>query len=108
MSRAEDGDEAALEVIRVSAVRLAKAVDTLANLVDTEIVAFGGPTWSRLSQHYLRLVPEMVSGHLVRGALGPLRIRGTALGEDVVAIGAACLVLDRAFSPHAASFALSG
>lgn len=108
LSRAEEGDEAALEVIRISAVRLAKAVDTLANLVDTEVVAFGGPTWTRLSEHYLRLVPDLVSGHLVRGALGPLRLRGTALGEDVVAIGAACLVLDRAFSPHAASFALSG
>lgn len=108
VTRADAGDEDALEVIRISAVRLAKAVDTLANLVDTEVVAFGGPTWTRLSEHYLRLVPDMVSGHLVRGALGPLRLRGTALGEDVVAIGAACLVLDRAFSPHAASFALSG
>jgi len=108
VGRADAGDVAALEVIRMSAVRLAKAVDTLANLVDTEVVAFGGPTWTRLSGHYLRLVPDMVAGHLVRGALGPLRVRGTALGEDVVAIGAACLVLDRAFSPHAASFALSG
>lgn len=106
VAAAEAGDDRALEIIRVSSVRLAKAVDTLANLVDSEVVTFGGPTWSRLWRYYLDQVPELVAGHLVRGALGPLQIRGTALGEDVVAIGAACLVLDRAFSPHAASFAL--
>jgi predicted NBD/HSP70 family sugar kinase len=102
-----DGDPAARAVIDRSAIHLAKAVSTLANLADTEVVVIGGPTWSRLSDHYLATVPDLVRGCLVRGSLGPpLHVVGTALGEDVVAIGAACLVLDQTYAPNPAAFAL--
>lgn len=106
LSRA--GDEAARAVIERSAHHLAKAVSTLANLVDSEIVVIGGPTWSRLADQYLAIVPDLVRDDMARRSLGlPLDVVGTALGEDVVAVGAACLVLDQAFSPTASAFALA-
>ncbi len=101
------GDARAVAVIGRSAVHLAKAVSTLANLVDSEIVVIGGPTWSRLSEQYLAIVPDLVRDAVARRSLGvPLEVVGTALGEDVVAVGAACLVLDQVFSPSASVFAL--
>ena len=106
-SLADAGDPAARGLIRRSAVHLAKAVSVLANIIDAEVVTFGGPTWSRLADQYLDILPELVRGRLARGRLGDLRVNGTALGADVGAVGAACLVLERYFSPTAASFALT-
>lgn len=103
---ADAGDTAALALVRRSAMHLAKAVSVLANIIDAEVVAFGGPTWSRLADQYLQVIPDLVRGSVVRGRLGELRVTGTALGVDVGAVGAACLVLERAFSPSATSFAL--
>jgi predicted NBD/HSP70 family sugar kinase len=104
----DDGNAGARELIEASARQLAKAVTTLANMMDTDVVAIGGPTWMRLRNVYLPLLDGLVRPGLVRGNAGkPLTIVGTALGDDVIAIGAACLVLDHEFAPAVTSIALA-
>jgi predicted NBD/HSP70 family sugar kinase len=104
----DDGDAGARELIEASARQLAKVVTTLANMMDTDVVAIGGPTWMRLRNVYLPLLDDLVRPGLVRGRAGkPLTIVGTALGDDVIAIGAACLVLDHEFAPAVTSIALA-
>jgi hypothetical protein len=52
------------------------------------------------------LLEELVRPGLVRGQAGkPLTV--TALGDDVIAIGAACLVLDHEFAPAVTSIELA-
>ena len=96
----EDGAPAALDVIDASAEPLTKAITTLADLFDSTIVAIGGPTWMRLGAAYLPRVSALV------GSRSRVEVVGTALGEDAIAIGAACLVLDREFAPAVSSIAL--
>ncbi len=102
------GDDGALAVVDASAVQLAKAITTLANMFDTDVVAVGGPTWTRLSSVYLPRLNDLVQPGLVhRPGTRPVTVVGTALGEDVIAIGAACLVLDHEFAPAVSSIALA-
>ncbi|MBC7723477.1 MAG: ROK family protein [Burkholderiaceae bacterium] len=97
---AEAGDRVATAVIDRSAVRLTKAVAVIANLLDVDRVVFGGPFWGRVSAHYLRRVPELLEEARATRSIHRVAITGTAVGEDVAAIGAACLVLDRALTPN--------
>lgn len=93
-------DPGALRLIDASAGQLTKAITTLADLFDTEVVALGGPTWMRLRTVYLPLLSELVGRH------SPVEVVGTALGDDAIAIGAACLVLDHAFAAAVSAIAL--
>lgn len=103
-----NGDPGARRLIDDSARQLAKAITTLANVLDTDVVAVGGPTWMRLRDVYLPQLEDLVRPGLVRGQAGkPLTVVGTALGDDVIAIGAACLVLDHEFAPAVTSIALA-
>ncbi len=103
----EAGDPAALALVDASAVQLARAISTLANVFDTDVVAVGGPTWMRLREVYLPRLPSLVHAGLVgRPQHKPVEVVGTALGDDVIAIGAACLVLDREFAPAVSAIAL--
>lgn len=105
--RMHDGDPAAHRVVEESVRPLAKAISTVANLFDTELLVLGGPTWTRCGDAYLDQLRRLVAPTIVRGAIGrPLEIVGTALGEDVIAVGAACLVLDNAFAPALSAIAL--
>lgn len=94
------GNVVAIEIIDRSAVRLSKAVAVVANMLDVDRVVFGGPFWSRLSEYYLRRVPELLEELQATRSIHRISVTGTEVGEDVAAIGAACLVLDQALAPH--------
>jgi predicted NBD/HSP70 family sugar kinase len=94
------GNVVAREIIDRSAVRLSRAVAVVANVLDVDRVVFGGPFWSRVSEHYLRRVPELLEELRATRSIHRITVTGTGVGEDVAAIGAACLVLDRAMTPH--------
>ena len=98
-------DAGALALVDAAAVQLAKAITTLANVFDTDAVAVGGPTWMRLREVLLPNLYDLVQPGLV-GRHKPVAVLGTALGDDVIAIGAACLVLDHAFAPALSAIAL--
>jgi len=101
------GDEVAGEILDRSAVRLSKAVSVVANLLDLDRVVFGGPFWSRLSGHYMRSIPALLEESRVARSVHRITVVGTGVGEDVAAIGAACLVLDRALTPNPKSLLLA-
>ncbi|WP_327089968.1 ROK family transcriptional regulator [Nonomuraea sp. NBC_01738] len=95
---ADAGDERAVAVLHRSARRLARAIATLGSLLDTELVVCGGPAWTPAAHHYLPLLRPMVAEQFVMREIHDLDVAGTALGADVAAIGAACLILDERFA----------
>ncbi|MGC3992649.1 MAG: ROK family transcriptional regulator [Propionicimonas sp.] len=101
------GDRGALALVDGASVQLTKAITTLAGVFDTDVVAIGGPTWLRLADVLLPRLRELVPLGLGRRAgHKPVAVVGTALGESAIAIGAACLVLDREFAPAVSAIAL--
>ncbi|WP_369069893.1 ROK family protein [Kineococcus terrestris] len=104
---ADEDEPAAVAVLDAAAARVARAVSGVQNLLDVDLVVFGGPLWPRLERRFLRVVPPLVRSHEVASALHPVEIRGTRVGRDVTAVGAACLVLDDAFSPRSSVLLLT-
>ncbi|WP_448811233.1 ROK family protein [Agromyces bauzanensis] len=103
---ADDGDGAARAVLERAAARTSRAVAVLTNLLDVDRVVFGGPAWQRLSAVYLSAVPPMLGALSATGALRQVPVVGTGVGEDVGAVGAACLVLEHTFMPSSARLLL--
>ncbi|WP_432573815.1 ROK family protein [Kineococcus sp. SYSU DK005] len=97
---ADEGVPAAVAVLDAAAARVARAVSGVQNLLDLDLVVFGGPLWPRLERRFLQVVPPLVRAREVAAPLHAVQIRGTRVGRDVAAVGAACLVLDDAFSPR--------
>ncbi|WP_129663456.1 ROK family transcriptional regulator [Phytoactinopolyspora endophytica] len=103
---ADAGDARAGQVLDRSAQRVAKAVSDIVNLLDLERVIFGGPFWSRLQGRYLRVIPPVLDAATTVRNVHGVSVVGTSVGEDVGAVGAACLVLDHSFSPRPSSLLL--
>lgn len=95
---AQRGDDRALVILRRLAAGLARAVGNIAGLLDSELVVVGGPVWSSLSGPLLDMVRPLANDTFVLGAVHPLRVVGTSVGQDAIAVGAACLVLDGTFT----------
>jgi len=100
------GHAGALEVLGRAADRIARALAVVCNLLDVDRVILGGPFWRRLAPWFERQLPETLAGLLVARGLHRVSVAGTALGEDVGAIGAACLVMDEALTPRPTSLLL--
>jgi predicted NBD/HSP70 family sugar kinase len=92
--RADAGDARAAAILDQAAVRIGGAVARIANLLDIDTVVFGGTTWSRVADRYLATMAGIIQAGSITRDIHPIRVVGTGLGEDVGAIGAACLVLD--------------
>lgn len=104
---AEDGDSAAERVLERSAVRVAKAISVVTNVLDVDRVVFGGPYWGRLRKLYLARVPGLLDTLTAARSIHRIGVVGTGVGEDVGAVGAACLVLNDALAPRAARLLLA-
>lgn len=104
---ADKDDERAQAILERSARHVASAVVTITNMLDVDTVVFGGAMWERVAPRYLDRIDAIVSSHSVSRNLHRIRLVGTALGSDVAAIGAACLVLDNKFSPRPATLLLA-
>lgn len=90
---ADAGDERAEEIVGGSARAIARVAGNLANILDLDTVVLGGPNWPALAPTYLRIVPPITASLLTVGEVHGVGVRGTTLGEDGGAIGAACLVM---------------
>jgi predicted NBD/HSP70 family sugar kinase len=97
-----DGEAVAVDILGSVADDIAVALVPLINLLDVDLIVFGGPFWTPVSDFLLERVSARVraSGDLVPPH--PIQFITSSIGEDVAAIGAACLVLDHAFSPRPA------
>lgn len=98
---AEGGDERAGALFLEAAQRLSRAVEDIANLLDVDAVVLGGPSWAPVAERYLAVLRSALSSRLAMGMIHQVEARGSALGEDIAAIGAACIVLDHVLAPRA-------
>jgi len=96
-ARAHEDDPVAVDIIDGWARRVGRGVCTAATLLDSELIVFGGPVWPHLRERFLAVVPE-IQRAWPYPVLRPAALAGSALGDDVGAIGAACLALDRALA----------
>ncbi|WP_310050214.1 ROK family transcriptional regulator [Arthrobacter ginsengisoli] len=97
---AGSGDPRAAAIIDNSAVLVARAVSTITNALDVDRVVFGGPFWTCLSQRYLERIPALVREGSATRKIHEIEVVGTGVGEDVGAVGAACLVLEHTLAPR--------
>lgn len=103
---ARRGEAGALEVIDRCAVRIARALAVIANLLDVDRVILGGPFWHRVDERFLTIVPAELDRMRAARSIHPIGVVGSGAGQDVVAIGAASLVLERGLSPRTQSLFL--
>ncbi|WP_435749345.1 ROK family transcriptional regulator [Microbacterium sp. PMB16] len=106
--RAAAGDEPAIRVLRQAAEHMAVLTAVLTNMLDVDRVVFGGPFWSRLAEVYLKEIPDRLDRLSATRAVRALPVDGTVVGDDVGAVGAACVVLDSVLSPRTADLLLEG
>lgn len=103
---AEAGHEPATELLRQAAGDLSVLISGLTNMLDVDRVVLGGPYWSRLSSVYLTRLPELLAKQSATRAVRDLPVSGTVVGDDVGAVGAACVVLNDVLSPRASDLYL--
>jgi predicted NBD/HSP70 family sugar kinase len=106
-AKARAGEAGALGVLRGAASHLARAVVVVVNLLDLDEVVFGGPFWEVIAPYVLAELPDEVRSSEALVARHPIAIVTSSIGEDVAAVGAACLVLDHAFSPRPSALLIS-
>lgn len=106
--KADAGDAKAIAILEKSAVLVARAVSVVTNTLDVERVVFGGPFWGRMSKYFLDRVPGLIADNSAAGMIHGIDVVGSGVGEDVGAIGAACLVLEHTLAPRAQRLLLEG
>ncbi|MGO4594940.1 ROK family transcriptional regulator [Leifsonia sp. 2TAF2] len=97
---AAGGNPTASFILERAARRVAVGVGVLVNFLDVPRVVLGGPMWNRLSAVFLPLVEDAVRDELVVPR-DSLEVVGSALSEQIAALGAAELVMDHFLAPHA-------
>ena len=102
------GDPGAAELLETMAARISVAVVTIANLLDLDTVVFGGPYWNRITAPVLDRVTALVNASPALVTPHPIATTTSRTGDDVAAVGAACLVLDDALSPRPSALLISG
>lgn len=90
-------DAAAVELISGHGIALGEALRTLISVHDPDRVIIGGPYWDALATFTLPYVNDRVLRHGPRGRR--VEIVSSQLGDDVGAVGAAALFLERELSP---------
>lgn len=93
------GNRDAVELIDLSARRVATGLAVIVNLLDVDRVVLGGPMWSRVSARYLKHLPGALAAELT-ALRQPIPVEGSAVGEHVAARGAAGGVLDHFLAPR--------
>ncbi len=104
--RAEAGEAPAVEVIEQAAHALAVLISVLTDVLDVDRVVLGGPFWDRVSGIYLREIPGELRRRSATREVHEIPVSGTVIGDDVGAVGAACVVLDLALTPRASDLYL--
>lgn len=102
------GNQEASDILRNSAVLVSRAISAVTNVLDVDRVVFGGPFWTCLAPAYLELVPGLVAENSATRKIHGIEVVGTGVGEDVGAVGAACLVLEHTLAPRSQRLLLEG
>ncbi len=99
-------EPAARRILEASASRLARGAATVSNLLDVRAVVFGGPIWNRIADVFLPILRDTLLTTTEARQVHPVTALGSALGRDVGAIGAGCLVLEHSFSTRPSTLLL--
>lgn len=102
LAAATEGDSAAQGVVGTLVTRIISVAADLANLLDLELVIFGGPRWVGLEPFFDAQRAHDLDRLFAARKIHRLALAGTDLGADVGAVGAATLVLDHTFSTNPA------
>ena len=102
------GSEEALDILRKSAVLVSRAISAVTNVLDVDRIVFGGPFWTCLAPAYLEQIPDLVRDNSATRKIHGIEVVGTGVGEDVGAVGAACLVLEHTLAPRSQRLLLEG
>ncbi|MFJ5846825.1 ROK family transcriptional regulator [Streptomyces sp. NPDC092903] len=105
-SLAAGGEPRAGSIIDRWGVRIGRGVSAAATLLDSDTIVFGGPIWALLADRLLAVIEPMVAQSPFVKQSHPTTVTSTAIGENVAAVGAASLVLDRSLSAQPMSLLL--
>ena len=104
---AEDGNDAAADLFSELGDRMGRAVSTLVEVLDVKRVVVGGPFWEITEERVRQPFVRSLRSDPNRAWGSDLEVMNAAVGTEVAATGAACLVLDSVMSPRAASMLLT-
>ena len=104
---ADAGETTAIGLLDGIAQYLAVAIVTLANLLDLNLIVCGGPYWAAVSRFMLARLPQLINESAALVTTRPVTIITSDIGEDVAAVGAACLVLDATLTPRSSTLYIS-
>lgn len=105
-ARAAAGDAEAAALLREEAAHLAMLTLVLTDLLDVDRVVFGGPFWTRLADVALPEIGARLDRSSATRAVRTLPVQSTVVGDDVGAVGAACVVLDSMLTPRTSDLLL--
>jgi predicted NBD/HSP70 family sugar kinase len=95
------GNPAAVDIFDTVGRDIASGLTIVINLLDINRVVFGGPFWAPVGSFMLDRIPAHILDSPMFVSPHTVDFAESAIGDDVAAVGAACLVLDNAFSPRA-------
>jgi predicted NBD/HSP70 family sugar kinase len=95
-----DGNVVARELLIGSVEAVGSFVVNVTNLLDVDRIVFGGPYWPVLEPHFGRELRNRLRSSEIDNLTRDVELTSSVVGEDVVAVGAACLVLTGSFSPQ--------
>ncbi len=104
-SAAAAGNRDAVTILDRAARRVAVGIGVLVNFLDVQSVVLGGPIWNRLAAAFLPVVEDAVRRELIVSRVG-FSVRGSLVGEQVAAQGAAELVMDHFLAPRASALVI--
>lgn len=97
--RALHGSERAIRILEASARRISDVAVMTTELVDADLVVFGGPYWRYVERWYAPATRLALDAPSSRGPHA-VEVRSSVMDDDVGAIGAAAAVLDNRFAPR--------
>lgn len=100
---ASRSDPQAFDLIHESATYLAKALITLVNLFDLDMLYLAGPGFAHAGEIYLSTARDELDRLAFMRAVHPVDVQMSAVGPEAAALGAASVVLHSRLTPHHAS-----
>jgi len=101
---ASKSDPQAVALIQESATYLAKALISLVNLFDLDMLYLAGPGFAHAGAIYLDTARDELNRLAFMRSVHPVDVQMSAVGRDAATLGAASVVLHSHLTPHHASF----
>ncbi len=92
-----DGDPMAIQIVSEAVDYLSSAITTLVNLLNPDMIILGG-SFSRLGDLVIKPIQEIINSTALVKDLSKTKLKQSELGPKGIAIGAATLAIEQAFS----------